>query len=405
MKLSEELKWRGFVNQTTIIDLKQLDGEKNGCFYHGYDASSNSLTVGNLAAVMLDKCFKRHGWKTIILAGGATSLIGDPGGKESERVLQPRKEIENNVAAVKSQLENLVGDDVIFVNNLDWYKDMTVLEYLRDVGKHFSMTPLIQRDYISKRIGNGGVGISYAEFSYTLLQGYDFLKLHKKYGATLQLAGSDQWGNSLSGVDLVRKVTGDEVHVLTMSLIINKTTGIKFGKSEGGAVWLDADRTSPSDFYQFWFNTGDESVEDYLKIFTELDKLEIDKIMAEFRRDKSKRAAQKVLAQEVAKLVHGEQALNTALSEAKSLTGDSSKETKNSPGARVNPGSSIVDVLVEVGLANSKTEARQLLASGGVYVNGEQTTKQYFEDDDFKNGLLKLRRGKTLKNTALLRIK
>ncbi len=397
MTLSEELIWRGLVNQTTFSDLKVLDGKKT-TFYHGYDASSDSLTIGNLAAIMLDKAFIRHGHKPILLAGGATSLIGDPGGKDIERPLQPEEEIEKNVASVKRQIEKLVGDNVHMVNNLSWFRDMTVLEFLREVGKHFSMTPLVQRDYIATRMGEGGAGISFTEFSYTLLQGYDFLYLHQKHGIDLQLAGSDQWGNCLSGVELVRKVTGDEVNALTMPLIVNKTTGKKFGKSEEGAVWLDSAKTSPNDLYQFWVNVDDAGVGDYLRIFTELDKDHIASVMQEFEANKSGRYAQHTLAYEVTKLVHGKSAADEA---KQSALGIASGEGASSSSA--SKGESIVDILVEVGLAVSKTEARQLLSSGGIYINDQQTSQAHLNDSDFKNGLLTLRRGKTLKNSVTIK--
>ena len=347
MTLSEELKWRGFVNQTTLDNLSKLDDDK-WIFYHGYDAASaDSLTIGNLAAAMLDKCFLRHGHKAIILAGGATSLIGDPGGKDSERVLQSEDDVRSNVRKVNAQLEKLFGQKVHFVNNLDWFSKMNVLEFLRDVGKHFSMTPLVQRDYIATRMGEGGSGISFTEFSYTLLQGYDFLHLYQKYGVELQLAGSDQWGNCLSGVDLVRRVGNKEVNALTMPLIINKATGKKFGKSEEGAVWLDSTKTSPNDFYQFWINSDDAGVGDYLKIFTELGKDEVAQVMAVFEKDKAARHAQKTLAFEVTKLVHGKEAAERARSGAEERVFGSTHS--------VSLGASIIEVLVETGLASSKT--------------------------------------------------
>src|SRR5256885_1019829 len=282
MTLSEELQWRGFVNQTTFADLKRLD-DGHWTFYHGFDASADSQTVGNLAAMMFDKVFMRHGHQAIILAGGATSLIGDPGGKDSERPLQSEETIARNVAHAEEQLKKIfAGHEFSLVNNLDWTKNLTVIDFLRDIGKHFSMTPLVQRDYIAKRLGEGGSGISYTEFSYTLLQGMDYLHLFDKYGVTLQLGGSDQWGNCLSGVELVRKVRGAEAHVITLPLIINKSTGKKFGKSEAGAIWLDAEKTAPYQFYQFWLNADDESAERYLKIFTELDKPKIEQVMRDF---------------------------------------------------------------------------------------------------------------------------
>ncbi|HET7320226.1 MAG TPA: tyrosine--tRNA ligase, partial [Candidatus Saccharimonadales bacterium] len=312
MTLSEELTWRGFVNQTTFTSLEELDSN-TWTFYHGFDASADSQTVGNLAAMMLDRCFMRHGHKAIVLAGGATSLIGDPGGKDVERVLQSEETIAANVAKAEEQLQKVFsGHQFELVNNLDWTRNLSVIEYLRDIGKHFSMTPLIQRDYIAKRIGEEGGGISYAEFSYTILQGMDYLHLYDNYGCTLQLGGSDQWGNCLSGVDLIRRARGAEAHVITLPLVINKATGKKFGKSEEGAVWLDPAKTSVYKFYQFWLNADDDGVEGYLKVFTELGKEDIDTLMASFNQNKAERLAQKTLAYEVTKLVHGEDKAESA---------------------------------------------------------------------------------------------
>jgi tyrosyl-tRNA synthetase len=398
MNLSEELLWRGFVNQTTFADIKELDGRK-WTFYHGFDASAPSQTVGNLAAMMFDKVFMRHGHKAILLAGGATSLIGDPGGKDSERTLQDEQTIAANVANAEEQLKRVFhGYDFTLVNNLDWTKDMKVLDFLRDIGKHFSMTPLVQRDYIARRLGEGGAGISYTEFSYTLLQGMDFLHLYDHHGVNLQLGGSDQWGNCLSGVELIRRVRGAEVQVITLPLMINKATGKKFGKSEDGAVWLDPERTSPQAFYQFWVNADDEGVEGYLKVFTELDKQKIDDVMAEFDANRAGRAAQKLLAWEVTRLVHGEAAANQAKEYAESL---SSASPSDAAPIEVSVAASLADMLVESRLASSKTQARQLLAEGGVYVNDTKTSKEHVEESDFVDGALKLRRGKTLQNTAV----
>jgi len=280
MTLSEELQWRGFIQDKTYTDIKELDGEPQ-TFYHGFDASADSQTIGNLAAMMADKVFIRHGWKAILLAGGATSLVGDPGGKDKEREVQTVETITHNVEMAEIQIKKIFGNDGFkLVNNLDWTKNLSVLDFLRDIGKHFSMTNLVQRDYIAKRIGESGSGISFSEFSYTLLQGMDYLHLYDKYQVTLQLGGSDQWGNCLSGVDLIRRARSAEVHALTLPLVINKATGKKFGKSEEGAVWLDDSKTSVFKFYQFWINVDDEGVESYLEVFTELGKTEIEEIMA-----------------------------------------------------------------------------------------------------------------------------
>lgn len=404
MTLSEELKWRGFVKQATFSDLKQLD-KKKLTFYHGFDASADSQTIGNLAAMMLDKVLMRHGYSAVILAGGATSLIGDPGGKDKERPLQDEKTIAQNVKNAEQQLRVVFkGYDFKLVNNLDWFKSMTVIEFLRDVGKNFSMTPLVQRDYIATRMNEGGVGISYTEFSYTLLQGYDYLHLHKKYGVELQVSGSDQWGNCISGVDLVRRETGREVHALTMPLIINQDTGKKFGKSEDGAVWLDATKTSPYDFYQFWLNSDDKGVESYLKIYTELPKADIDEVMDKFKKDKSARLAQKTLAYEVTKLVHGESEAEKQSSKVifavneyeKFSPEDFKKLEKQLAVHHFRPGIELVPVLVSSGLASSNTEARRFVQSGAVYINGHKvdSDKTTLIDSDFLHKYAVLRRGK-----------
>lgn len=411
MTLSEELEWRGFVNQTTFKDLKELDN-KQWTFYHGFDASAPSQTVGNLAALMFDKVFMRHGHKAILLAGGATSLIGDPGGKDSERVLQNEETIAQNVKNAEEQIKRVLGGhDFTLVNNLDWTRDMKVLDFLRDIGKHFSMTPLIQRDYIAKRLGEGGAGISYTEFSYTLLQGMDFLHLYDTFGVTLQLGGSDQWSNCLSGVELIRRARGEEAHVVTLPLVINKATGKKFGKSEEGAVWLDAERTSPYKFYQFWLNADDEGVEGYLKVFTELDKPKIDQVMRDFNENRSSRIAQKTLAFEVTKLVHSEDQAHKQVRIAEAVASQSLKDLDDTevaalreemPCAKAEPGHDVAELLVATGLAGSKTEARRFVSENAVSINGQKSQKEHLEENDFQNGRLLIRRGKAFKDSALV---
>jgi tyrosyl-tRNA synthetase len=414
MTLSEELIWRGFVNQTTLDELSLLDTQK-WTFYHGFDASADSQAVGNLAAMMLDRVFLRHGHKAVLLAGGATSLIGDPGGKDKERPMQDEATIAHNVAKAEEQLKKIfAGYDFTMVNNLDWFKDMNVLEFLRDVGKHFSMTPLVQRDYIATRMGEGGAGISYTEFSYTLLQGYDYLHLHQKYGVNLQLAGSDQWGNSLSGVELTRRVTSDEVHVLTLPLVINKATGKKFGKSEEGAVWLDPGKTTPTQFYQFWINLDDDGVEDYLKIYTELDKNTIEAIMADHQANPSGRSAQRSLAREVTELVHGSNEMKLAEAVTEFLTGampigKAGIETldrirKEIPAVYSGENGSVIEALTSSGLVLSNTEARRLLQGNAISVNGQKIARETFEPNDFQNGRAMLRRGKAFKDSALVEL-
>lgn len=407
MTLSEELAWRGFVQQTTFKDIKELDN-KTWTFYHGFDASADSQTVGNLAAMMLDKVFIRHGHKAVLLAGGATSLVGDPGGKDKERPMQDESVIAENVKKAEAQIKRIFGsDEFTLVNNLDWTKEMRLLDFLRDIGKHFSMTPLVQRDYIAQRIGEGGAGISYTEFSYTLLQGMDYLHLYDNYGVTLQLGGSDQWGNCLSGVELIRKTRSVETHVITLPLIINKTTGKKFGKSEDGAVWLDENKTSPFKFYQFWINADDEGVEDYLKIYTELDKTAIDDIMQRHRDNPEQRIAQKCLAFEVTKIVHGQEKASSVVNVSAALFGgqaydtlhasDFSELAKELPVVEVKVNETpLADVLVMGGLASSKTEARRFLEENAVYINGSQIplNKNVLDEGDMVHGYAVVRRGK-----------
>jgi tyrosyl-tRNA synthetase len=400
MTLSEELKWRGFIQQTTLNDLSELD-KKQWTFYHGFDASSDSQTIGNLAAMMLDKVFMRHGHKAILLAGGATSLIGDPGGKDKERQLQDEKTIGHNIEQAAKQLKQIFdGQDYKLVNNLDWMKEINALDYLRDVGKYFSMTPLVQRDYIAKRIGEGGSGISYTEFSYTILQGLDYLYLYDKYGCELQLGGSDQWGNCLSGVELIRRARGAEVHVMTLPLIVDKTTGKKFGKSEKGAIWLDEKKTSLYKFYQFWLNIDDEAVEGALRIFTELSKDQIDQVMAEFKTDKGDRLAQKTLAYQTTRIVHGQKRADEIKTATDALFGKGeylklSKDEKKILRNEL-PLASATDDLPEVianaGLASSKSEARKFLEAGAIYINGQKAGPKNLHL--FVKGDNLLRRGK-----------
>jgi len=414
MTLSEELTWRGFVNQTTYPDIKAID-DKKIVFYHGYDVSSDSQAIGNLAAMMLDRCMLRHGHEAIIVAGGATSLVGDPGGKDAERELQSVETIAHNTTCAEKQIKRIfTGFDFKLVNNLDWTHKMTVLDYLRDYGKHFSMTPLIQRDYISTRIGEDGAGLSYAEFSYTILQGIDYLHLFDEYGCTLQLGGSDQWGNCLSGVDLIRRVRGAEVNVLSQPLVINKATGKKFGKSEEGAVWLDPKKTTPTAFYQFWINVDDEGLESYLKIFTELSKDEIDKSLAAHAKDPGSRSGQKTLAREVTTLVHGKDKMELAeavtefltgrkpIGEAGSLIDDIRKEIST---VSSSADGSIVTALVNSGLATSATDAHRFISDKAISINNNKVNREVFEAADFQNGRLLLRRGKSFKDATLVELK
>lgn len=412
MKLSENLQWRGLIKDKTFDDITWLDEPKT--FYLGVDCnSSDSLTIGNLAVFMLARHLAEAGWETVLLVGGATSLIGDPGGKDEERPLKSREEISQNAEAIKAQVRRLFAHNQFEpVDNYDWFKDIRYLDFLRDVGKHFSMTELIQRDFIATRMGEGGGGISYAEFSYNLIQGYDYYWLFKNKGVVLQIGGSDQWGNMLSGAPLIRKKEGAEVHALSMPLVINKTTGKKFGKSEAGAVWLDPTKTTPTQFYQFWINADDAGVGDYLKIYTMLPKEEIDQLMVEHTKSPQDRVAQRRLAEEVTELVHGHKATHIArvvtdvLTDKTPIDGVSEEvigtiRTEISS-LKVSTAAPLIEVLVATGLASSNSEARQLLSSKAIYLNGKPAEKQVLEPSDFQNGRLLIRKGKVLKNTALI---
>jgi tyrosyl-tRNA synthetase len=414
MKLSEDLAWRNLIKDKTFADNSFLNTPRS--FYLGIDASANSLTVGNLAVILLARRLADAGWHAFMVMGGGTSLVGDPGGKTEERQLQSRETIESNIAGIKTQVTKLFsGENFTMVDNYDWLAELKYLEFLREVGKHFSMTELMQRDFVNDRMGEGGAGISYAEFSYSLVQGYDFWHLYKKHQVIMQLGGSDQWGNMLSGVALIRKKESEEAHALSMPLIINKSTGVKFGKSEGGAIWLDPLKTTPTQFQQFWINTDDADVADYLKSFTLLPRSEIEQALREHQADPSKRLAQTLLADAMTKLVHGNADNQAASKAARYMTGeyllaDADNETlaairREIPTATSEASGSIIEALVKTGLAASNTQARTLLSSGGVYINGKTVNREAFEAGDFQDGRLLLRRGKAFKDSALIEIK
>lgn len=403
MKLSEELAWRGFVNQTTYKDNSALDGEPI-TFYLGVDPSASSMTVGNLAVVMMVRHFIEHGHKAILLVGGATGMIGDPDGKKQERELLTLEQIDANKKAIAAQYKQILGNQQFeLVDNYDWFKTVGYLEFLRDVGKHVPMRAMLSRDFVQSRLGDDGAGISYAEFSYSLIQGYDFLYLHREKGVSLQICGADQWGNSITGVDLIRRICGDEAHVWSAPLVVNKTTGVKFGKSEEGAVWLDPAQTSPYDFYQFWLNVDDEGVENYLKIYTLLSKEEIEHVMSEFNADRASRAAQRALAYEVTKLVHGEKIVSDIIEATQMLfSGEPlapeafGKIKTTFPSIPIDNNAPLLEALVTLQLASSNTEARRFVAEGAVSINNEKINadKKTLEAGDFRDGIAVIRRGK-----------
>jgi len=379
MKLSDELTWRGFVNQMTYDNITELDGEPI-TLYFGVDPSADSMQVGNLAAAMMVRHFIDHGHKAILLVGGATGMIGDPDGKKDERHLKTLDEIAKNKAAIAEQYKTVfAGKNFEIVDNYDWFKDINYLDFLRNVGKHVPMSQMLGREFVQTRLGEGGSGISYAEFSYALIQGYDFLHLYQKHGVTLQVCGADQWGNSIAGVDLIRRIEGGEAHVYSTPLVINKATGIKFGKSEGGAIWLDAKKTSAYKFYQFWLNTDDEGVIDYAKIYTLLSKEELDRLETEHRQNPGSRIAQRRLAREVTAFVHGEQRAASVERVTAVLFGGEAFESLSTEDIdalaeeipTLQPGT-LVEILTKSGTAASNGEARRLISGGAISINGKK---------------------------------
>lgn len=377
MKLSEELLWRGFHAETSIKDPAELDKRAQKKFYFGADPSADSLTIGNLAALMMCACFVRHGYQPYLLAGGATGQIGDP--KDTgERELKPLEEVERNKQAIARQMANIVrSPELVMVDNLDWFREIKYLDFLREIGKAFSMTQLLDRQFVQARIGEGGSGISYAEFSYTLIQGYDFLHLYRTYGIDLQLCGADQYGNCSSGIHLIRRLEGATADAWSTPLVIDPVTGRKFGKSEGNAIWLDAGKTSIFDFYQFWLNQPDEAVEYLLKIYTLLMPEEVAAVMKEQTEHPERRAAQRALARGATEVVHGrEKAEAVEALSARLFGGDLAELTADEIGefaeflATVPQGTGLMEALVATGLASSKSEARKLAAAGAISVNG-----------------------------------
>lgn len=385
MKLSEELVYRGFKAETTVEDPEDLDSRESKKFYFGADPSADSLTIGNLAALMMCACFVRHGYKPYLLVGGATGQIGDP--KENvERELKSLDEIEHNKNCIRDQIGNIVkSGDVVMVDNLDWFKEIKFLDFLREVGKAFSMTQLLDRQFVQKRIGEGGSGMSYAEFSYTLIQGYDFLHLYREHGVDLQLCGADQYGNTTSGIHLIKRLEDGKADVWSTPLVIDPITGRKFGKSEGNAIWLAAsdngsgNYTSIFDFYQFWFNQPDEAVEYLIKIYTLLDKEEIEKILTQHREHPELRVAQRALARGATEVVHGKdnaEAIEnlTSVLFNKNTKFEEFSEDEISEFGKYLPiakkGMMLVEAMVQNGLADSKKKAREFVSQGAVTING-----------------------------------
>lgn len=414
MKLSKILRERGYVYQHSSETLEEITDGKKRTLYLGVDPTAHSMHVGQLQGILVLRRFVEDGHKLIIIVGGGTGMIGDPGGKSTERNLLSDETVDANSNALRVQFKQLLGGtDFEMVNNADWLRKISMMEFLRDVGKHFTVNEMVKRDSVRPRLETPEQSISYTEFSYMLLQAYDYLELHKRYNCDLQVGGSDQWGNILSGVELIRKTTGDQAYAFSWPLLVDKTTGKKFGKSEGGnTVWLDATKTSPYQFFQFWLNMGDERLEEMLLKMTLLPKSEVDSIMREHAENPAKRRAQIALATAVTALAHGEEAATSAQSISEVLFADKSLADipastaaalqKGAPSATIKLGLPLVDALVESKLASSKREARQFIENGAVNLSGEAVTdiSRVLDEKDFVNGIALLKRGK--RNVSVL---
>ena len=410
MNIFEELKERGLVFQTTDEEaLVKALTEGQVSYYTGYDPTADSLHLGHLVAILTSRRLQMAGHKPYALVGGATGLIGDPSFKDAERSLQTKETVDGWVVKIQNQLSRFLdfenGDNkAVMVNNYDWFGNISFIDFLRDVGKYFTVNAMMSKESVKKRIETG---ISYTEFAYQIMQGYDFYELNDKYNVTLQIGGSDQWGNMTAGTELIRRKADKTGHVITVPLITD-ATGKKFGKSEGNAVWLDADKTSPYEMYQFWLNVMDDDAVRFLKIFTFLSLDEIAEIEKEFNAARHERLAQKVLAREVVTLVHGEEAYKEAIKiteqlfagNIKSLSAEELKQGLNNvPNYAVSDDDNrnIVEMLVAAKISPSKRQAREDIQNGAIYINGERVQDLDYtlsDDDKIDNELTVIRRGK-----------
>jgi tyrosyl-tRNA synthetase len=411
----DELQWRGLVHQVTDDALGEKLADEPFTVYHGIDMTADSLHVGSLVGVLVLRHFQSYGHRPVVLLGAGTTRIGDPSGKRAERPLLPPGQIAANVAGIRAQLERLLDftpgpAGAVLVDNTDWLAPMPLLDFLRDVGKHFTVNAMLAKESVRARFAEADVGISFTEFSYMLLQAYDYLHLFDTEGCRLQIGGSDQWGNITAGIDLIRRVRGGEAYGLTWPLI-TKADGTKFGKSEEGNVWLDAARTSPYDFFQFWLNADDRDVGRYLRTFTRLGEAEIAGLEQALVASVGERSAHRVLAHDVTALIHGEHAAAAAAQAAAALFGGDLRQLDaaalgqvfaDAPSSelaqeRIQAGVPLVDLLAETGLVASKSAARQGITQGGVSLNGRRETdldRRVGIDDLLDGGFVVLKRGK-----------
>ena len=409
MTLLQDLDFRGLVYQVTDRDglAERLDQAEPITLYCGFDPTADSLTIGNLAAILCLRRFQLAGHVPVALVGGATGLIGDPGGKKEERSLNARDTVEEWAVRIRKQVEPFLdfegANKAQIVNNFDWLGDMPAIDLLRDVGKHFPVPYMLAKDSVSSRLETG---ISYTEFSYMILQSYDFLKLHELKGCELQIGGSDQWGNITAGSDLIRRTLGTKTYGLTYPLVTT-AAGTKLGKPEAGTIWLDADRPSPYQFYQYWVNTDDASVISLLKVFTFLDQETLRELEESMRQDPGKREAQRTLASEVTTLVHGEENTRKAVKISQALFYGNLAELEEDeieqgfgdvPTYNLDePEIGLVDLLVNAGISSSKRQARQDVDNGAIYINGDrcqEMDRAMRTTDGLHGKYLVIRRGK-----------
>ena len=401
MKFYEELKWRGLIKDEAGEDLAKVINECKATFYWGTDPTADSLHIGHYSSLVTAKRLYKAGFKPVLLVGGATGMIGDPR-PTAEREIIDKEVVLSNVESIKKQVLDIFDGNVEVVNNYDWTKDINILDFLRDVGKYINVNYMLAKDIINRRLETG---ITFAEFTYTLLQGYDFMHLYETKGVTMQVEGSDQWGNITTGIELINKKLGKTAYAFTMPLILD-SNGKKFGKSEGNALWLDKEKTSSYQIYQFFINSTDDKVEEYLKVFTFLSKEEIEDVMKKHNERPEERLAQKTLASEVIKDLHGEEECKKAIKITEALfSGNikdlSEEELKDAMSGvdtyTIDSELNLVDALVNTGILFSKREAREFITNGSISVNGEKINDLEYlvnKDNALYNKYIVIRRGK-----------
>ena len=409
--LLDDLRWRGIIYQETDAEgMKEVLDKEKISLYCGVDPTADSMHIGHLLPFLTLRRFQKHGHRPIVLVGGFTGLIGDPSGKSEERQLQTMEQVDLNVQGIKNQLENIFDFEgesgAVMTNNFDWAGPMDLITFLRDYGKHIGVNYMLAKDTVASRLDTG---ISFTEFTYTLLQAIDFLHLYENFNCKLQIGGSDQWGNITTGLEMIRKMSDEGAKAYGMTIpLVTKSDGTKFGKTEGGAVWLDPKKTTPYEFYQFWINTADADVVSYLKIFTFLEKAEIEALETSVKEEAHLRKAQRTLAEEMTRLIHGEESLEQAIRISAALFSGDVKELSPDEieqGLKDVPTyehghdeeSGLVDVLVAGKISSSRRQAREDIQNGAISINGERVTDIEYtlgEDDKLGGKFTVIRRGR-----------